>query len=105
MVLEGYSTDDMYAMKAKINFAGSKIGDHPNVLSFIGAVVNEDASKCFYIRTLNITLIILWAFSFYFWALDVYNKQILLNVYAFNTILEHLQLFHILTFFLMCKVM
>lgn len=32
-------------MKAKINFTGLEVGDHPNILKFIGAVVGDDASK------------------------------------------------------------
>ena len=31
-------------MKAKINFTGGNVGEHPNVLKFIGAVVHDDAS-------------------------------------------------------------
>jgi hypothetical protein len=31
-------------MKAKINFAGTKLEKHPNVLTFKGAVVQDDAS-------------------------------------------------------------
>jgi len=32
-------------MKAKINFLGSELGDHPNVLKFVGAVMNDPNSK------------------------------------------------------------
>jgi hypothetical protein len=44
-------------MKAKINFTGSKVGEHPNVLKFIGAVVHDDASSwnsCFLLKIQNI---------------------------------------------------
>ena len=32
-------------MRAKINFTGTVVGDHPNVLKFLGAVVGDDQSK------------------------------------------------------------
>lgn len=31
-------------MKAKINFTGTVVGDHPNVLKFLGAVTGDEAS-------------------------------------------------------------
>jgi hypothetical protein len=40
-------------MKAKINFTGEKVGSHPNVLKFIGAVVNEDACRLHFIILAN----------------------------------------------------
>lgn len=45
---DGYTKDDEFAMKAKINFTGSVVGDHPNILKFIGAVVNDEACKFFW---------------------------------------------------------
>ena len=32
-------------MKAKINFTATVVGDHPNVVKFIGAVVDDHARK------------------------------------------------------------
>ena len=32
-------------MKAKINFTATVVGDHPNIVKFIGAVVNDAGSK------------------------------------------------------------
>lgn len=32
-------------MKGKINFFAKEVGDHPNIISFIGAVVDNDACK------------------------------------------------------------
>ncbi|KAL4222693.1 hypothetical protein ACF0H5_018734 [Mactra antiquata] len=46
---ENYSTDDELLMKAKINFTGQIVGDHPNVLKFVGAVISDDAMGPFII--------------------------------------------------------
>ena len=43
--VEHFTSDDELLMKAKINFTGTKVGEHPNVLKFIGAVTSDDASK------------------------------------------------------------
>ncbi|XP_053393446.1 uncharacterized protein LOC123564849 [Mercenaria mercenaria] len=40
---ERFTPEDELLMKAKINFTGGRIGDHPNVLKFVGAVVSDDA--------------------------------------------------------------
>lgn len=41
----GYSEENLLMMKAKINFFAKEVGDHPNIISFIGAVVDNDACK------------------------------------------------------------
>ena len=35
----------MMLMKAKINFTATVVGNHPNVIKFIGAVVEDHASE------------------------------------------------------------
>ncbi|KAL3832350.1 hypothetical protein ACJMK2_024002 [Sinanodonta woodiana] len=40
---EGFSEKDKELMMAKINFTGTQVGNHPNVLKFIGAVIDDDA--------------------------------------------------------------
>nr|XP_034310480.1 uncharacterized protein LOC105330263 [Crassostrea gigas] len=40
---DGYSDEDKVLMKAKINFFGAKVGEHPCVLGFFGAVVAEQS--------------------------------------------------------------
>ncbi|KAL3832344.1 hypothetical protein ACJMK2_023996 [Sinanodonta woodiana] len=40
---EGFSEKDKELMMAKINFSGTQVGNHPNVLKFIGAVIDDDA--------------------------------------------------------------
>ena len=40
-----YSKDEELAMKAKINFASQKATRHPNVISFIGACVDDTECK------------------------------------------------------------
>ena len=42
---ENFSSEDETLMKAKINFTGTVAGEHPNVLKFIGAVVDDPASE------------------------------------------------------------
>ena len=32
-------------MNAKINFFGKEVGEHPNILRFLGAVIDNDACK------------------------------------------------------------
>lgn len=39
----GYSEEDLLMMKAKINFFAKEVGDHPNIIGFIGAVADNDA--------------------------------------------------------------
>ncbi|XP_061164432.1 uncharacterized protein LOC133173456 [Saccostrea echinata] len=39
----GYSEENMLMMKAKINFFGKEVGEHPNIVHFIGAVVDNEA--------------------------------------------------------------
>ncbi|XP_060601820.1 uncharacterized protein LOC132755046 [Ruditapes philippinarum] len=46
---ERFTPEDELLMKAKINFTGEKVGSHPNVLKFIGAVVHDDAMGPFII--------------------------------------------------------
>ncbi|XP_053393450.1 uncharacterized protein LOC123562440 isoform X2 [Mercenaria mercenaria] len=46
---ERFTPEDALLMKAKINFTGDKVGDHPNILRFIGAVVSDDAMGPFII--------------------------------------------------------
>lgn len=41
----GYSEENLLMMKAKINFFAKEVGDHPNIISFIGAVLDNDACK------------------------------------------------------------
>ena len=44
-ITDGFTEDDEHLMKAKINFTANVVGDHPNVLKFIGAVIGDHASK------------------------------------------------------------
>ncbi|KAK3603169.1 hypothetical protein CHS0354_043002, partial [Potamilus streckersoni] len=39
---EGFTDKDKELMMAKINFNGTQVGNHPNVLKFIGAVIDEE---------------------------------------------------------------
>lgn len=39
----GYGEENLLMMKAKINFFAKEVGDHPNIISFIGPVVDNDA--------------------------------------------------------------
>ncbi|XP_062574387.1 uncharacterized protein LOC134236235 isoform X4 [Saccostrea cucullata] len=39
----GYSEENMLMMKAKINFFGKEVGEHPNIVHFLGAVVDNEA--------------------------------------------------------------
>ena len=41
MLTEGYSKDDETMMMAKINFSGTQVGQHPNVINFLGAVIED----------------------------------------------------------------
>lgn len=45
-LVENYSSDDEFLMKAKINFTGKEVGNHPNILTFVGAVLSDKASMC-----------------------------------------------------------
>ncbi|XP_052770744.1 angiopoietin-1 receptor-like [Mya arenaria] len=38
---ENFTTDDELLMNAKINFSSDRVGDHPNFIKFIGAVVDD----------------------------------------------------------------
>ncbi|KAK3090895.1 hypothetical protein FSP39_015547 [Pinctada imbricata] len=40
---ESFSDEDKVLMQAKINFYGTQVGDHPNVLAFIGSVEDNAA--------------------------------------------------------------
>ncbi|KAK3603134.1 hypothetical protein CHS0354_042956 [Potamilus streckersoni] len=40
---EGFTEKDKELMMAKINFTGTQVGNHPNVLKFIGAVIDDEA--------------------------------------------------------------
>ncbi|XP_062567450.1 uncharacterized protein LOC134229699 [Saccostrea cucullata] len=40
---DGYTDEDKVLMMAKINFFGTKVGDHPCILGFIGAVTAEQS--------------------------------------------------------------
>ncbi|KAK3603167.1 hypothetical protein CHS0354_042999 [Potamilus streckersoni] len=42
---EGFSKNDKEMMMAKINFTGTKVGNHPNVLRFVGAVTDNEPCK------------------------------------------------------------
>ena len=46
---DDHTEDDVLTMMAKINFAATKVGEHPNILRFLGAVVDND--ECMYSRT------------------------------------------------------
>lgn len=35
------------SMRAKINFYASKVGEHPNILHFMGAVLDDETRKFF----------------------------------------------------------
>lgn len=39
----GFTEDDVLMMKAKINFLGKEVGEHQNILLFLGAVVDNNA--------------------------------------------------------------
>lgn len=39
--------ENKLVMMAKINFAATQVGEHRNVLRFLGAVVNNDARECY----------------------------------------------------------
>lgn len=41
----GYSEENALTMRAKINFFGTEVGEHQNILLFIGAVIDNNASK------------------------------------------------------------
>lgn len=41
----GYSEENALMMRAKINFYGKEVGEHQNIILFIGAVVDNNASK------------------------------------------------------------
>lgn len=45
LIPEGFTENDKTLMKAKINFTATAVGSHPNVLKFIGAVVDDTACK------------------------------------------------------------
>ncbi|XP_052806968.1 uncharacterized protein LOC128236139 [Mya arenaria] len=38
---ELFTKDDELLMKAKINFSSDRVGDHPNIIKFVGAVVDD----------------------------------------------------------------
>ncbi|XP_061168936.1 uncharacterized protein LOC133178201 [Saccostrea echinata] len=39
----GYSEENLLMMRAKINFFGKEVGEHPNIIHFIGSVIDNDA--------------------------------------------------------------
>ncbi|KAL3832342.1 hypothetical protein ACJMK2_023994 [Sinanodonta woodiana] len=39
---ETHTNNDLQLMKAKINFLGTKVGSHPNILKFVGAVLSDE---------------------------------------------------------------
>ena len=44
-IADNFTEGDETLMKAKINFTATVVGSHPNVVKFIGAVVDDPASK------------------------------------------------------------
>ena len=44
-ILEGFTEGDELLMKAKINFTATAVGNHPNVIKFIGAVMDDHTGK------------------------------------------------------------
>ncbi len=56
------------SMRAKINFYASKVGEHPNFLHFMGAVLDDETRKLFFFNILSCLL------------LRNLNREILLNV-------------------------
>ncbi|XP_052800641.1 uncharacterized protein LOC128231640 [Mya arenaria] len=38
---EHFTKDDELLMKAKVNFSSDRVGDHPNVIKFVGAIVDD----------------------------------------------------------------
>ncbi|XP_062610978.1 uncharacterized protein LOC134272830, partial [Saccostrea cucullata] len=38
----GYTEENMLMMRAKMNFFGKEVGEHPNIIHFIGAVIDND---------------------------------------------------------------
>ena len=41
----GYTEENLLMMRAKINFFGKEVGEHPNIIRFLGAVIDNDACK------------------------------------------------------------
>lgn len=44
----GASEEDRMSMRAKTNFYASKVGEHPNILHFMGAVLDDETRKLFF---------------------------------------------------------
>ena len=44
-ISENFSQDDETLMKAKINFTATVVISHPNIVKFVGAVVDDTTSK------------------------------------------------------------
>lgn len=49
---EGFTENDEILMKAKINFTATVVGDYPNVIKFLGAVV-DDARSTYLLNLVN----------------------------------------------------
>ena len=47
---ENYTEEDLVLMKAKINFFATKVGRHPCILEFLGAVMEDEKSKHHYAK-------------------------------------------------------
>lgn len=45
----GASEEDRMSMRAKTNFYASKVGEHPNILHFMGAVLDDETRKLFFL--------------------------------------------------------
>jgi hypothetical protein len=41
----GYTEENEMSMRAKINFYATQVGEHPNILRFLGAVVDDESRK------------------------------------------------------------
>jgi hypothetical protein len=41
----GYSEENLLMMRAKINFFGKEVGEHPNIIHLLGAVIDSDACR------------------------------------------------------------
>lgn len=43
--LGGYTEENELSMRAKINFQATQVGEHPNILRFLGAVIDDVSRK------------------------------------------------------------
>jgi hypothetical protein len=67
--IDKFTPNDEMLMKAKINFTGTVVGSHPNVLKFLGAVVGDDRSKLLKLfgnhREISVNSVCVFVFVFF----------------------------------------